>query len=186
MRIKTGKLLKLSLVLFVGFFFFLKLPKPASAQCSGFTLCGAWNDEQGFCDPDHGYTTGCGNGCNPGGCGDCEISNSCSGGAPVVCECGTRADGTCKPCSGGNQCNSDYIRNCAGNGTKTSQPTGENFCVGVGACKDGSGNIIVGSAQALGGCCSEKCEPNPPFEDECWCNGWSVTTFICCPEGTKI
>lgn len=117
MRINTENFLKLSITLFIGLFFFLNLPQPASAQCAGFTRCGAWDEEGGFCDPDHDYIIGCGNGCSSGGCGGCEISSSCNGGAPQVCECGTRADGSCKPCSGGNQCNADYIRNCAG--TKT-------------------------------------------------------------------
>lgn len=75
------------------------------------------------------YQCGSGNCCKNGQC-----SNECGGGA--------------------SQCNADYIRNCA-SGTKTQQLTGENFCVGGGACKDGSGNIIVGSAQTLGGCCDE-------------------------------
>lgn len=116
-----------------------------------------------------------------------EICVSTGGGGSAghgCCDyCGGSCEGDGTPAPPPKQCNSDYIRNCV-SGSKTDQLSGENFCVGAGACKDNNGKIVVGSAQALGGCCKEKCTPNPPHEDECWCAGTTVNTYTCCPTGT--
>lgn len=114
----------------------------------------------------------------------CQQTGSGGDSAHACCDiCGGSCEGDEDPAPVPNQCNSDYIRNCI-SGSRTDQLSGENFCVGAGACKDNNGNIVVGSAQALGGCCKEKCTPNPPFEDECWCAGTTVNTYTCCPTGT--
>lgn len=136
---RRGWLIFLTLFIFGSFLALLTVPVRAECLSDSDFYC----QEDGDCAPD----------------GSCNAQSCCSyppepppGG--VTCECGTKTDGTCKACTGGGTCNADYIRNCA-SGTKTQQLTGENFCVGGGACKDGNGNIIVGSAQTLGGCCEE-------------------------------
>lgn len=104
-------------------------------------------------------------------------NGSCYENGTEGCECGVKADGSCKACGGGS-CNSDYLVSCSG--TKTSEVAGTTCVAIVPACKDSSGQVSVGSAQSLGGCCNEKTNQ----DGDVFCAGISVNTYTCCGDGT--
>lgn len=157
---RSGRLIFLALLIVGGFWGIVATP--VRAECLP--------DTDFFCngDPD----------CAPDG--SCNAQSCCSyppdPPAPGTCECGVKADGTCKACTGGGTCNADYIRNCAG--SRTDQISGSE-CVRIrSACKDGN-TIAVGSAQSVGSCCEEW-----EVDGELTCRSLTVYTYTCCPVGT--
>jgi hypothetical protein len=176
MRLK--QILRSTLIFTIlSLFYWVVLPTPTSAdECGGdcsVVVCGTTQQCQadGTCQNVPTSCTACGgNGCGQADCppGQYQAPDlTCHDVDQGGCECGVKADGLCKSCGGG--CNADYIVNCPSGGTKTTEVINTQCISSVPACEDANGDVVVGSAQSLGDCCSEKDTPNPPFEDERFC-----------------
>lgn len=185
------------LVGIVIFFGLLVLTSTAKAQqwCGGCQV-----DPQSYTDPDTGqlvWINGC-DGCTAANCpsGQYEAPDgTCHNVGSGACECGEKADGSCKPCNN-NRCdgvNLWPVTNCP-QGTTRSNNVLSSVCYTNGQVSC----YPPGTAQLAGGCCSTRtirgtCSdwyscptPNNPNKmcrdctpDETVCTGTTVTTYQC-------